>query len=234
MYPEPVTMAIVACISERNAKACVTAIKKARLQGATIVEPRMDFLGDKSAIAGIIRQSPLPVMATCRKKCDGGAYSGPEDKRLEMLELAIAARPAYVDVELELGGWMIGRFRRMAQENGCRTIVSKHSGGTPSMGVLVKWMEKAAELGDIVKIVTTAESAGDCVNVLRLLRIAESRGIRLAAFAMGEPGKITRVASLMLGSPFAYCPLSGEVAPGQMTIREMRLAMGLFGIGQSR
>ncbi len=227
----PINMAIVACINKRSVDACVAATRTARQQGADFAEVRIDFLDYEPSISGIIRQSALPVFATCRKERDGGQYRGLERKRLEMLELAIVAGAAYVDVELDTGAEAIQRMRRMAERKGCRTIVSKHSfESTPSMSVLVKWLEEAAELGDIVKIATMAKSADDCIDVLRLLKIAESRRVTLAAFAMGQHGKMTRVASLLFGSPFTYCSLSGEVAPGQMTIEETKLAMGLFGV----
>ncbi len=227
-------MALVACIKERNARACVAAIKNARQRGADFAEVRIDFLDYEPNITRITRDSALPVIATCRKRRDGGQYKGLENKRLETLGFAIDAGAAYVDIELETGAEAIRRLRRMAERKNCQTMVSKHSfEGTPSFSVLVKWLEKAAELGDMVKIATMARNHRDCIDILHLLDIAENRGVKLVAFAMGEQGRITRIASLALGSPLAYCSLSGEVAPGQMTIDEMKLAMGLLGVSQS-
>ena len=47
---------------------------------------------------------------------------------------------------------------------------------------------------------------------------------RIVCFAMGEKGKFTRILSLLAGAPFGYCSCSesGQAAPGQMTLSQMK------------
>jgi len=45
--------------------------------------------------------------------------------------------------------------------------------------------------------------------------------VNLIAFAMGDFGRISRVLSLYLGSPFTYVSLGKPIAPGQFSVDEI-------------
>lgn len=70
---------------------------------------------------------------------------------------------------------------------------------------------------DLVKIVTLARSHADSARVMSLY----GKFSGLIAFAMGEKGKITRIFSALAG-PFTYASLTESVAPGQMSVNELR------------
>ncbi|HRR42321.1 MAG TPA: type I 3-dehydroquinate dehydratase, partial [Syntrophales bacterium] len=83
---------------------------------------------------------------------------------------------------------------------------------------------------DIVKVVTTARTPEDNLKVLRLIPYARRKGLEIIAFCMGDKGRISRVASPILGSFLSFASLERgeESAPGQMTVDEMRLVLSLL------
>ena len=96
-------------------------------------------------------------------------------------------------------------------------------------------MSKMKQMSKYIKIVTMAESIEDAISVLELYRDANDSN--LIAFAMGEKGILSRVLCAMYKTaPFTYASLGSEVAPGQLSIYQMRrLYSGMFmknGIGE--
>jgi 3-dehydroquinate dehydratase/shikimate dehydrogenase len=72
---------------------------------------------------------------------------------------------------------------------------------------------------DIVKIATMAQSAGDNIRMLRLLKNAQ---VPTVAFCMGEIGTPTRLLGAKFGSPFTYATFNPErtMAPGQLSFHD--------------
>jgi 3-dehydroquinate dehydratase-1 len=74
------------------------------------------------------------------------------------------------------------------------------------------------EGADIVKIATTVQNKADAARILSLYEHYQS----LVALGMGDEGKITRIASPLLGAPFTFAaPNTSKTASGQMTDVEM-------------
>ena len=71
-----------------------------------------------------------------------------------------------------------------------------------------------------IKIVTNAKSTDDSTRVLELY--SKTDKISLIAFAMGDHGRISRILSLYLGSPYTYVSLGKPVAPGQFSVDEIK------------
>jgi 3-dehydroquinate dehydratase type I len=78
---------------------------------------------------------------------------------------------------------------------------------------------------DIVKICTYAHTIEDNLRVLGIIPYARNKGQAIIAFAMGEQGRISRVMAPFLGAYLSYASVEkgAESAPGQLTIKEMRL-----------
>ena len=107
-----------------------------------------------------------------------------------------------------------------------KLICSWHDfSGTPSAEFLqVELAECMEDTPAIVKIVTHADVAADCLRVLTLIPLALQRGQAIAAFCMGSAGRISRIMAPLIGSAIAYASLDPEEAsaPGQLTIHEFR------------
>jgi 3-dehydroquinate dehydratase-1 len=151
------------------------------------------------------------VIFTVRRREEGGAWRGSEEERANLYLKLLELNPHYVDVEAEAS--IAGQVA--AARGKTLLIASRHDfGGTPPVDVLLSWAKKAAELGDVVKVVTYAKEPRDGLRVLSLIGAVEKPTV---AFAMGPAGAYTRVAAAALGSPIMYVSLGEATAPGQMT-----------------
>jgi len=159
------------------------------------VDPRVDLvelridLYEHLDVAAFVASCPKPVIATVRRKSDGGRFSGNDDDRRRLL--ANASGAAYVDVELDAPSDLA--------PPGPKRIVSHHDlHGVPDDldGLHRRCVEAGA---DLVKIVVTP---ADAVAAFRVLG---------AGVAMGRYGAFTRVLA-----PLTYCAVT-EVAPGMPT-----------------
>lgn len=191
---------------------------------ADLVEVRFDRLAGEVDPAALRAATPLPLLATVRRREEGGESPLSDAARGELLRRAVAAGFDLVDVE---------GFSPLADDPAMlplrsRTILSFHDlDGSPA-DLAERLASLASRAPAAVKVVTTAKRLGDARPVLALLR-RPSTGVPLAAFAMGEPGRPSRVLSPLLGGALTYVavPNGGTTAPGQFTLDEAIATWGL-------
>lgn len=165
------------------------------------------------------------TICTVRSKSQGGFFSGPEQHRIDLLKTVIGHRPYLVDIELDAISANPGLVN-MARRAGTRILVSWHDfKKTPATRTLVKKFEQMKQFSNHVKLVTTANSISDASRILSLY--SKSDRTRLVAFAMGDPGRISRILCLYMGSPFTYVSLGKPVAPGQFSIDQVLRLKGI-------
>lgn len=217
--------AVVAVISHFP----VVQARAALLQGADIVEIRLDLLGIKDTksalemIAEVKAAVNLPCIATNRLPIDGGKWEGPEEKRIQLL-LDILPVVDAVDVELAAAPDLREKLISTAHELGKTVIVSHHDfNGTPSMDKIKDMLEMAWQSGgDIAKFAVKANSSADTINLLQVTHEA-TRPVCL--IAMGDLGKHTRAIAPFYGSVLTYGSVGEAVAPGQLSIAELKRMM---------
>lgn len=182
--------------------------------GVQLVELRLDYIGRSVDLKRIVAQRPTPAVVTCRRREDGGRWQKSEVDRQMLLRAAIADGVDYVDLEWDIAD-KIPRYGRT------KRIVSLHNfDQTPSD--LEAIHRRLANLdADIVKIATMANSFRDTMAMLRLLEQTKTPTIGIC---MGELGIPTRVLAHRFGSPFTFATFSTsrQVAPGQLTLAQMR------------
>ena len=235
------------------------------LEQCEMAEIRLDRCDLSAKQIEDIFSSDVPLVATCRiaevAATEPALQELPEPSRqakaLQIAERrlvrAIEAGARYVDVELEAPKEMSKRVRNAAHESGTVFIRSYHDfEATASTEALKAVVEKCLYHGaDMVKVVTTANTAEDVDKVMSLYAWcdAEKEAGRsstrketinpgtladggLIAFCMGEAGRQSRMDALKYGAPYTYASLSTEesAAPGQWPAGEMRDAVyGDFG-----
>jgi len=178
------------------------------------VELRLD-LYPGADVARVVAACGKPVVATARRRADGGVWDGAEDARGRLLHRAATA--AFVDLEVDADP--------LLAPDGPRRIVSAHDlAGVPAdLGALFERC-LLVEGGEVVKVAATPR---DPVEAFRLLELP-TPGI-----GMGPWGTFTRVLA-----PWTYCarePLAaGMPTPDELfrTFRVRRLgpAPALFGV----
>ena len=183
-------------------------------QGAELVELRLDYIGRAVNLGRLLDNRPGPVVVTARRRGqDGGRWTKSEQERLMLLRSAIVAGAEYVDIEADVAA-QIPRYGTT------KRIISYHDfSGTPE-NLEDLHAAMAEEDADIVKIATMANSFGDNVRMLELMRNAR---VPTIGICMGEIGTVTRILANRFGAPFTYATFSADkkLAPGQLNWKEM-------------
>jgi 3-dehydroquinate dehydratase/shikimate dehydrogenase len=183
------------------------------------MENSRDALDLVSRLAGKWR-----LLFTVRLRSQGGSYEGEEGGRLEMYRQALARGAVLLDAELDSGA--AGTLAR----EGAPLIVSHHDFGAMVDDAALESLtaRMAALRPRALKIVPTARTPADGVRMLEWTRRGGDGETRRIGFAMGEMGLPSRVLSLAWGSPLTYAAWGMPVAPGQISVGEMK---GLYRAG---
>jgi 3-dehydroquinate dehydratase-1/3-dehydroquinate dehydratase/shikimate dehydrogenase len=198
---------------------------------ADIIEIRLDFLENPDPQPFLQRSCP-PLLFTNRPDWEGGHFRGPEAARIQPLLKAAAAGAAYIDCELRAPEQSRRLLREATAAAGGRLLFSWHDFlHTPAWPELRAVLQQMRQAGcDVGKIVTMAHSQLDVLRTLRLLAEAITNSFPLAAFCMGQPGMISRLATVELGGYMTYCSVPGAVATasGQLDIEQARVILDQF------
>ena len=211
-------------VAHDDAHAMASSLKQA-LAVSRYAELRLDYMKPDRVVPFLesVKEHLGRVICTLRPRAEGGRFTGTETMRRSILIRISEYEPYLTDVE----------YSTLQSEPGLRLcagsdiMVSWHDfNGTPSLPSLRNRMQKMAAHSDTVKMVVTARSSKDAANILGLY--ADRGDITLAAFAMGERGRFTRVCAMHLGCPFMYASLGKAVAPGQYSIKEVHSINGMI------
>jgi 3-dehydroquinate dehydratase-1 len=192
-------------------------------QGADFVELRFDFVEPselESAIAKVSGIKPNAVF-TLRSKSQGGRFSGSEQERITWLKRMAQERPMFVDIELD----SLRENDSLADYidiQKTRVLVSWHDfQSTPPADDISDILSEMRVYSNFVKVVTTAKTIADSLRLLELYN--GTSDLHAIIFAMGDAGVLSRVLCPIVGNaPFTYASLDSAVAPGQLTLVEMR------------
>ncbi len=190
---------------------------------ADVVELRMDY-APAADLRRLLDKRTTPVIVTNRPAREGGAFDGPEEERLALLQKAVDLGAEYVDVEWDCVGRIRrgGLGRRSFSEGGpTKLIVSRHDFERTPEDLVRLHSEIVRSGADIAKIACLARDLRDNLRIFDLLRAAKHPTI---ALCMGELGLISRVLGRKFGNVLTYASLrpGSESAPGQVTAAELR------------
>lgn len=213
-------------IAETTPKKLLQTLRIA-LKKSDYVEIRFDFLKAEQIpqVLETVKKDLKKIVCTLRPKTEGGKFAGKEKERLSILKLIAEYNPFLLDIE----------FNTMKQNKNLvkylkttktKLLISGHDfKKTPSLTELKKKLNQMSKFSSNVKIVTTAKSTEDSTRVLQLY--SKKENINLIAFSMGNPGRVSRILSLYLGSPYIYVSLGKPVAPGQFSLDEVKRIINL-------
>jgi len=205
------------------------------LDGVDVVEIRLDAMHEVD-LALLRDRIGRPLLFTNRPTWEGGACETSEEDRLMVLLDAVGHQAAYVDLELKTAPSLRRRLLERIAGTTTRLIISSHDfGGTPAAADLSETLRRQRESGaHIGKIVTMAHDHVDVLRVLHLQCEARQMGFPLIAFCMGEPGRLSRIITILLGGYMTYAAPDERqaTAPGQLSVRQLQAAIAcLTGAG---
>jgi len=201
------------------------------LKDSKFLEFRLDACHKPAATLNALKEflsehRDVTAIGTCRRKPFGGMFDGALTAELDVLLKAAEAGCRIVDLEVESAEEakpaQLDKFRAGLQAAGAALLVSFHDFSR------TKGLAQAAERieafePDFVKVVSTARTLSDNLEVLRLIE-DRSLGAQVVGIAMGEEGLVSRVLGPRAGAAFTFAsPDDGaETAPGQVTARTLR------------
>jgi 3-dehydroquinate dehydratase/shikimate dehydrogenase len=162
------------------------------------------------------------AIATCRRKKNGGGFTGKLADELDILAAATEAGFAIVDLEVESAEESSAVQLETLRNKEASLLISYHdfhkASDPESAFARIQRFEP-----EFIKIVSTAHSLTDSLKLLQWIK-ARSVDAQLVGIAMGEAGVVSRVLSLRAGSSFTFASASegAETAPGQLTARTLK------------
>ena len=213
-------------IAETTPKKLLQTLRIA-LKKSDYAEIRFDFLKAEQIpqVLETVKKDLKKIVCTLRPKTEGGKFAGKEKERLSILKLIAEYNPFLLDIEFNTMK-QNKNLAKYLKTTKTKLLISEHNfKKTPSLTELKKKLNQMSKFSSNVKIVTTAKSTEDSTRVLQLY--SKKENINLIAFTMGNPGRVSRILSLYLGSPYIYVSLGKPVAPGQFSLDEVKRIINL-------
>jgi 3-dehydroquinate dehydratase-1 len=218
------TPKIAAVVTE---KITLRDIKKIKKEGADLVELRVDSITNSSPYEIIqliknIRKNRLPVICTIRKDVWEQKHGKNSEKiRLNYFRELIPYVDA-VDIELEaneIAKKVISAARKAKKS----VIFSCHNfKKMPDKNALKKIFNSFKKSGaDILKIAGYAKDIDKAMQMMAFVKkISES--VPIIGIAMGRAGEFSRIYGGLFGSCLTYGYTLKKVAPGQLSLKELK------------
>lgn len=192
------------------------------LKSVEFAEIRLDAANFSTDEVKSIFSTGKKLIATFRPNGSG------DENRIAVLKAAVDAGAAYIDIGVENSDSFKQQIIPHCREKGCQVIISYHNYETTpqtrEFDEVIRWCRESDP--DIIKVAAKANTHHDAARILSLYRF----DYPIVALGMGDFGKITRVASVMLGAPFTYVS-RGEgksTAPGQIDHERMKEILKLI------
>ena len=224
-------------------KEIMDSAKKIKAAKPDLMEWRIDYyaagikdFNTLNTTAKKLRQEvgELPVLVTFRTKNEGGVCQLDEDQYLNLVEYVITNRLGdAVDIELFHDEKRIESLVTLAHNYNVIVIMSNHDfEKVPAKDVIEFRLRKMAQLGaDVPKLACMPHSAADVLTLLAATTEMNAEiSNPLITMAMGDIGKVTRVAGQVFGSSLSFGAVGQTSAPGQLSIEDLRNAENYLAI----
>lgn len=224
---------ICVSIAPEGAQAMIKEAHRAFELGADYIEIRFDFLNPDllPEVVQAARGIKERTIFTLRPRSEGGMFASTEANRLHWLYRLAEQEPMLLDVELETLK-KNDKFADFLENRKNPLLVSWHDfEKTPPTDSIADILSEMRTYSNYVKIVTMAHSIEDSLRLLDLYETAI--GLSPIFFGMGEAGVVSRLLCTVIGNaPFTYASLEKSLAPGQLTLQQMKKLYDKMGVGK--
>jgi 3-dehydroquinate dehydratase / shikimate dehydrogenase len=190
-----------------------------------LLEVQLDRFAKAPDIGELLAHKPKPIILSCRRRQDGGAWDGSEDERLALLRQCIVSKGDYVEIELDVAD----QIRPFPPAK--RVISYTNFGETPP-DIADIYAEAQTKHPDVIKLVTLARTPEEAWPLLQIL---SKPALPTVVVGLGKPGIMLSVLGKKIGSPWTYAALEKgmETYPGQPTVRELNEVYHYPAIGRT-
>ncbi len=180
-----------------------------------LVELCLDHFVKEPDVGEILHGIPKPILIACRTPQAGGKFSGTDDERLTLLREAIAAGPAYVELDLD-SAVQVPRFGKTK-----RLISFTSLEGAPE-NVDDVYERAARANADVVKFSWPTPTFEAAWPLLRI--IAQKSRAPTVGLGIGRAAVTLALLGRYFGVPWSYAALEKglEAVPGQPTVAELK------------
>jgi 3-dehydroquinate dehydratase/shikimate dehydrogenase len=178
-----------------------------------LIELRLDRFEKSPDLAELLAHKPKPVIMSCRRFKDGGAWQGSEEERLTLLRQAIIAKADYVEIEHDVAD----QIRPFPPAK--RVISYTNLQAVPD-DIADIYADACRKNADVVKLTTLARTPEEAWP---LVQIVARAGQPTVAVGLGKPGVTLAILGQKIGAPWAYAALERgmETYPGEPTVRDL-------------
>jgi 3-dehydroquinate dehydratase/shikimate dehydrogenase len=179
-----------------------------------IVELCLDHLAKEPDIKDLLSATNKPIIISCRRKQDGGAWEGTEDERLLLLRQAIVAGPAFVELDLDIAP-KVPRFGKTQR------IISFVRIDRPEHDIDSIFDDAVQQQADVVKFTWPTPTLDDAWPLL--VAVTQKRRLPIVGLGLGRADLTFSLLGLRHGSPWIYAALEKgmESFSGQATVFEL-------------
>ncbi|HFI0696150.1 TPA: type I 3-dehydroquinate dehydratase [Streptococcus suis] len=216
-------MKIVVPIMPRNLEE-VEAIDVGRLSEADLIEWRADYLPKEEILtvapAIFEKCNGKEVIFTVRTTREGGHLDLADQEYVDLIkEVAALYQPDYIDFEYYSYQSVFDQMLEFPN-----LVLSYHNFEETPANYLEIMSELTSLSPAVVKMAVLANSEQDVLDVMNYTRGFKTLNAEqtFATIAMGELGKITRIAGVITGSCWTFASLDEVSAPGQMSLANTR------------
>jgi 3-dehydroquinate dehydratase/shikimate dehydrogenase len=190
-----------------------------------LLEVRLDRFAKAPDVGELLAHKPKPIILSCRRRQDGGEWSGSEDERLALLRQCIVSKADYVEIELDVAD----QIRPFPPAK--RVISYTNFQETPP-DIADIYAQAQTKHPDVIKLETLARTPE---AAWPLLQILSKPALPTVAVGLGKPGVMLSVLGKKIGSPWTYAALEKgmETYPGQPTVRELNEVYHYPAIGRT-
>ena len=179
-----------------------------------LVEVALDHLVKDPDFSDLLEGRTKPVLLSCRTKSEGGAFSGTDAERTQLLKRAIVAKPDYIEMDLDTA-------RKIKRFGETKRVVSftRLDRPEPQPGRLIDEAKDAD--ADIVKFMWPTPTIEDAWPLLQLT-VSETK-LPVVGLGIGDAGLTFSLLGLRHGAPWVYAALEPgmEVCEGQATLFDL-------------
>lgn len=168
-------------------------------------------------------------IGTIRLKKDGGIF--PDSQAIERPALwrkimEAPEVPDWIDLERDYLH-DFDNLQKLASQRQTKILVSEHNFGRIPCDQELKFfaLDVKKVKADGIKIAAMSNSPDDCDRLYKFAKKQSKNFELVAAFGMGETGKVSRIWSLKEGANLTYGAIEKAAAPGQIEVALMRKAI---------
>lgn len=182
-------------------------------------------------LAALRHHTSLPIVYSVRTAGQGGSFPDQAvDEYFELVHLGIRAGCEFVDLEIDMPEQAVDD---LITTKGCSHIIASWHDWSGKIKwnqhVMEEKFDKAARIGDVIKLVGTAVNEDDNTLLAMFRMQARKRSEKpFLAINMGAQGQLTRILNPVL-TPITHPLLPSAAAPGQMSYAAVQQALHLLG-----